>query len=144
MLVSLQFPLQVVDDWPPVGSESLSFEKGLIGYTLLVPPMFTSELSVGDVVEIFKDEFGFVSRWRHLARSGRSVIWILRISNGAFIEQTLNKLREVGCNTTGVDDLGCYSVDIPEDVSIKSVDAVLDELDTNAVAVAFPSFRHSK
>jgi len=142
MPISLQFPLQVVDDWPPVGSESLSFEKGTNGYTLMVPPMFISELSVGDVIDVSDDEFGFVSDWWHLAKSGRSVIWLLRISKGGFLDPILKNLRKIGCNTSGIESLGCYSIDVPENVSMDIVDAILSELDTSAAAVTFPSFRH--
>lgn len=76
----LQFPLEVEDDWPPVGSESLPFEKLADGYRAMSPPLFVRDLSVGDVIDVSEDEFGFVSAWRHLAKSGRSVLWLLRLS----------------------------------------------------------------
>jgi hypothetical protein len=142
MPISLQFPLEVVDDWPPVGSESLSFEKGASGYTLTVPPMFISELSVGDVIDVSEDEFGFVSDWWHLAKSGRSIIWLLIISKDACVNPILENLQKIGCHTAGIENLGCYSVDVPENVLIDVVDAILNELDTSTVAVTFPSFRH--
>lgn len=142
MSVSLQFPLDVEDDWPPVGSESLVFEKTSDGYEALAPPLFVRDLSVGDIIDVSRDKFGGILEWTHVKKSGRSVVWLLRLSNKATIDIYLKMLREIGCNTTGADDLGCYSVDVPENITIGTVDAILDTLDTSSVAVAFPSLRH--
>lgn len=143
MTVSLQFPLNVEDEWPPVGSESLAFEKMPDGYEAKGPPLFVRNLSVGDIIDVSKDEFGFVSKWWHLGKSSRSVVWLLRLSATEEIDRSLEKLRMVGCNTAGAEVLGCYSVDVPENVTMATVDAVLDALDASEVAVAFPSMRHS-
>jgi hypothetical protein len=143
MVISLQFPLHVEDDWPPVGSESLPFRKVRDGYELLTPPLFVYNLSVGDVINILEDGNGFVVEWSHLSKSARSVIWLLRLSEKAGIDIYLDELRQIGCNTTGISDFGCYSIDVPESVTIADVDAVLNNIDTMAIAVAFPSLRHT-
>lgn len=142
MTVSLQFPLDVNDDWPPIGSESLPFEKSEGGYKCLSAPLFVKDLSVGDVIEFEKDSEGFLSNWSHLSRSGRSTIWLLRLADNDQIEPCLQKLRSLGCNTTGVAEFGCYAIDVPESLAISHVDDVLEDLDPDSVAVAFPSMRH--
>lgn len=142
MTVSLQFPLEVENEWPPVGSESLAFEKKQGGYEAMGPPLFVRNLSVGDVIDVSTDEFGFVSKWWHKKKSGRSVAWLLRLSDTAELDHYLEELRMIGCNTAGVDEFGCYAVDIPEDVTIGSVDTILNALEADNVAVAFPSLRH--
>lgn len=142
MSISLQFPLDVKDDWPPVGSESIQFEKLAEGYECLSTPLFVKDLSVGDVIEFEKDSEGFLSSWSHLSRSGRSTIWLLRLSDSDQIEICLQRLRAIGCNTTGVTEFGCYAIDVPEALAISDVDRVLEGLDSDLVAVAFPSMRH--
>jgi len=142
MSLSLQFPLEVEDDWPPVGSESLPFERKREDYECLASPLFVKDLSAGDVIKIKKDGEGFVSSWEHVERSGRSTIWLLRLANNNQIEPCLQRLRSLGCNTASVDEFGCYSIDVPETLPIAAVDEVLEELDPELVAIAFPSMRH--
>ena len=142
MSISLQFPLTVEDEWPPVGSESLPFKELGKGYECLSPPLFVKDLSVGDFIEFKKDSEGFLSSWSHLSRSGRSTIWLLRLADNDQIEPCMQRLRSLGCNTTGVTEFGCYSIDVPESLAISDVDEVLEVLDSGLVAVAFPSMRH--
>jgi hypothetical protein len=141
--VSLKFALQVEDDWPPVGSESLPFEEIGGGYKCLSVPLFVKGLSVLDVVKIEKDEDGFVRSWRHVYKSGNSTVWLLRLAGTPSIETSLSKLRSLQCNTSGITEFGCYAIDVPAAVAIADVDAVLDGLNSELVAVAFPSMRHS-
>jgi hypothetical protein len=142
MPLSLQFSLEVEDEWPPVGSESLPFEKVSRGYKCLSVPLFVRELSVGDVIAINQDEDGFVNSWSHLQKSERSTIWLLRLQDDPPIKTCLNALRSLQCNTTGVDSFGCYAVDVPPSLPMSDVDGVLEMLDSDLVAIAFPSMRH--
>jgi len=142
--VSLKFPLEVVDDWPPVAVESLPFLVSSRGYTAAAAPLFVKDLSVGDVIEPQLGDESTVKSWRHLLRSGRTTIWLLRMKQPSDINSALADLRTLGCNSVGFDAGGCYAIDVPETVSIKSVDTVLASLDSNAVAVAFPSMRHAE
>lgn len=143
-MVSLQFILNIEEDWPPVGSESLQFRKLTFGYECLSVPIFIKDLSVGDVINVEINGSGFVSSWTHFARSKRSTIWLLRIATNDQIEPCLERLRFLGCNTTSVVEFGCYAIDVPKNLSISDVDQVLESLDPSSVAVAFPSMRHSE
>jgi Domain of unknown function (DUF4265) len=144
MSISLQFPLDVEDDWPPVGSESLPFRKLDEGYECLSVPLFVKDLSVGDIIQFTKDSEGLLSSWSHLRKSGRSTIWLLRLSKNDQIEPCLHKLRSLGCNTSGVVEFGCYAIDVPEVLKIQVVDEVLKDLCSDLVAVAFPAMRHTE
>lgn len=141
-IVSLSFPLEVEDGWPPVVVECLPLRIVNEGYAVLVPPLFVKDLSVGDVIEAKLEPGDQVRSWLHAARSGRTTIWLLRMRCSSTIEVVLAKLRAVGCNTASLEAAGAYSVDVPEAVAIETVDVVLSELDSEAVAVAFPSMRH--
>jgi hypothetical protein len=111
----------------------------------LVSPLFVRDLSVGDVIEATLDDDGHrVESWRHVSRSGRTTIWLLRMQPSVTINKVLEQLRGMGCNTVSLEDLGTYSVDVPESVPIEEVDAALAHLDADSVAVAFPSMRHEE
>ena len=142
--VSLGFVLDVEDGWPPVAVESLPFTTGLIEeYRLTKPPLFVKDLSVDDVIAVTEfDLEGNVVSWRHVVRSKRTTIWMLRLQQTEDIERALSELRTLGCNTVGLDSVGCYSIDVPERLEIEKIDPVLSGLDAECVAVAFPSMRH--
>jgi hypothetical protein len=141
-LISLTFPLSVEDDWPPVSTESLPFTETDDGFLAQVAPLFVKDLSVGDLLNVTLGPNNIVQSWTHNQRSSRSTIWLLRLKEGPEIIQILQKLRDLDCNTVTMDTLGCYSIDVPETIAISDVDVVLDTLDKDAVAIAFPSMRH--
>jgi hypothetical protein len=140
--VSLRFPLDVEDDWPPVGSESLPFEATDDGLQALVAPLFVKNLSVHDIVEAEMDEDGYVRSWRHKRLSDHSTIWLLRLSEPNSISCCLEQIRILGCNTVSLDQFGCYSIDVPGSVPINKVDEILGGLNEEEVALAYPSMRH--
>lgn len=138
------FQLDVKDGWPPVGSESLPFQIVASGYELLVPPLFVRNLSVGDELVFTWRDDGVIDSWLHVAKSGRSVVWLLRTGPNDQISIVLDKLRAVGCNTSGSEQIGCFAADIPENLDFDEVDAILASLNPEAAAVAFPSMRHAE
>jgi hypothetical protein len=139
---SLKFSLQVEDGWPPVAVESLPFERRGEDYEALFAPLFVKNLSVGDRIAVTVDDDDSVVSWQHTHRSSRTTIWLLRLRQTNEIAAALSNLRSIGCNTVGLDSVGSYAIDIPDSVSIESVDAVLDKLDRDSVAIAYPSMRH--
>jgi hypothetical protein len=144
-IVSLSFPLEVEDGWPPVSVESLPFRVVAEGFVALVPPVFVKELSVGDVIRTNLEAGGYrVIDWTHVAKSGSTTVWLLRMKASETADLVLAELRDLGCNTVGIGQFGVYSVDVPETVAIDAVDAALAHLDTDAIAVAFPSMRHGQ
>ena len=142
MPISLQFPLDREDDWPPAGNESLPFDKLSDGYRLLVAPLFINNLSVDDIIDVVEDDNRFVKSWNHIRKSQRTTVWLLRLAEDNQIDVALEELQSLGCNTVGLPLFGCYAADVPEEISMSDVDAVLRMLDSNRVAVAFPSMRH--
>lgn len=142
---SLELPLEVEDGWPPVALECLPFRVVPEGHLALVPPLFVKDLSVGDVIHVTREAGdGRVLSWRHVARSGSSTVWLLRMRRSETIDAVLTELRDVRCNTVRLDDVGAYAIEVPPEVPIAIVDAILAHLDSDAVAVAFPSMRHDE
>jgi hypothetical protein len=142
MTVELRFPLEIIEGWPPVSIEGLPFERCAGGYLLKAPPLFVKGLSVGDTVAVEVID-GVVRGWNHLHRSKNSVIWLLRMAPQSGIDGVLNELRGLGCNTAELSEMGSYSIDVPEQISIGRVEKILEELDDTKVAIAYPSFRHA-
>ncbi|MBL8273542.1 MAG: DUF4265 domain-containing protein [Pseudomonadales bacterium] len=138
----LMFKLTNEDGWPPVSVEGLPCEPLATGRKVLAPPLFVKDLSVDDVILATFDDQGHVSSWRHLSRSRRSTVWLLRIAPTDQIQSVLADVRRIGCSTVQLPDYGCYAIDVPETVSMGEVDGCLDRLDSSAVAVAYPSLRH--
>jgi Domain of unknown function (DUF4265) len=141
--VSLSFPLKVEDGWPPVAVECLPFEKTSEGYRALVSPLFVEDLSVDDMIKADVDDEHQVNSWTHIHRSNRTTIWLLRLKTPNQIEDVLSRLQELGCNSGRFETGGCYTIDVPAVVSMHDVDAVLSDLDSRDVAIAFPSMRHA-
>jgi hypothetical protein len=140
--VLLKFPLEVEDGWPPVAVESLPFVASPEGYRALVSPLFVKDLSVGDEISATLGDENTVEAWGHINRSARTTIWLLRLRQPNGIDAALAELRDLGCNSVGLDAAGCYAIDVPETISMEIVDSILAALDGDSVAVAFPSMRH--
>lgn len=140
-VVSLSFPLEDEDGWPPVSVECLPFRKVGDDYEVLDAPLFIKDMSVGDILSVTL-EADLVSAWRHVKRSDRSTFWLGRLQTTDQIDIVLGELRELGCNTAGGPALGTYAIDVPGTVEIGLVDNILDKLDRETVAIAYPSMRH--
>lgn len=140
---SLSFPLDVVDDWPPVAVECLPFSVVNGGLELRVAPIFV-KLAVGDVIDA-RVRGGLVRSWKYRRQSRHSTIWMAETKRGARrdIQRALKTLRDRhGCTTSQLLDLGMYAIDVPPSVAISRVDRVLAMLDANKVAIVYPVFRH--
>lgn len=142
--VSLSFALDVEEGWPPVAIESLPFVRVSPNeYRLLSVPLFVKNLSVGDVLApTARTGDDVLVDWDHVVRSERTTIWLLRLRATSAIDRALQAARNLGCNTSGVDQFGVYAIDVPAEIELSQVDEVLNNLDPDDVAVAFPSLRH--
>lgn len=142
-VLSLEFPLEIEDGWPPVAVECLPFRRVPEGYVALVPPLFVKDLSVGDIIHVTCEPGGHrVLSWQHVARSASTTIWLLRMRRSETIRTVLETLRGLSCNTGASEVLGVFAIEVPAAVPIEAVDRILAQLDLDAVAVAFPSMRH--
>ena len=142
---SLVFPLEVVDGWPPYGSECLPFKVVPGGLKLLVPPLYVKKLSVGDVIAATEKDRE-VRSWEHVRPSNHTTIWLLAIHGDANrdIKRALKRLNALGCLTSHNDDIAVSAVDVPPNVPMQSVDAELASLDPDEIGIAYPSFRHAE
>jgi Domain of unknown function (DUF4265) len=140
----LTFVLNVEDSWPPVAIESIPCTQTDVGYRIENPPLFVKNISVGDVISVSRDAHGDVVAWRHISESLRTTIWLLRKHKTAQIDGALTALRALNCHTVQLKEYGCFSIDIPAEISIDKVDSALSTLDASDVAIAYPSYRHAQ
>lgn len=138
----LKFILDVEEDWPPVAIEALPCTAQRGGFRIETAPLFVKGISNGDVVSVEFDANENVCRWEHLEKSARTTIWLLRIADSPDIDSILEQARSLKCNTTGLKQFGCYAIDVPAECDFADVDALFEGLDSEHVAVAYPSFRH--
>lgn len=138
----LLFMLDIDDDWPPVSIEGIPCKVLDGNYQIKAPPLYVKEISVDDIISVIFDSAGKVSSWHHVKKSNRSTIWLLRTAETHNIEKVLQDLRQLDCNTVRLPQYGSYSIDVPAEVKIKKIDACLEKLTPDCVAIAFPSFRH--
>src|SRR5690606_837500 len=138
------FLLQQDDDgWPPVSVEWLWLSEAGDEFLILQPPLFLSDLAVGDRIRVnVKDNDGYVIDWTNTAKSSNSVMWIYDLGDGE-LNIYLRKFREAGCNTTIMKNLKHASVDIPSSVSRGKIDDILDMIESKAYAIAFPCDRQA-
>ena len=141
-IVALQFNLIVEDGWPPVPVEVLSCRIMNVGYEVLDSPFYIRDLSIGDVITIDDGDLEGVNKWHHLTKSDHTTIWIARLRIPNCIDEVLAELRSIGCSTAALPSLGSYVVDVPDTISLDTVDRILTALDGEKAAVAFPSLRH--
>ena len=136
------FSLEVDDEgWPPIGWEWLHATKTDVGLKIESLPLFVKDISVFDVIRVELNDERIVTRWSHVGKSKRSVVWIMTYGNYD-ADFALQALRELGCNTESLKSFKYYAVDVPAEIHFDGVDHVLESLDKNMSAVAFPSFRH--
>lgn len=138
---ALMFVLDVDDGWPPVAKECMTCTDCGPGYRIEVPPLFIRDLSVGDVVEVERNEEGEVVAWSHLERSKRSAVWIM-VSGDHSISEETECLKRLNCNVAEFSLFRYFSVDVPEECPVERLDDCLEALDKETVSPAFPSFRH--
>ena len=132
---------QDADGWPPYVAEWLWLDEMSDTYIVKSTPFFISDLAIGDEIELSeinsKEE---VTKWKTVSPSRRSVIWIADIG-GAKLEDILAEFRRLGCNTSLLSQLMHASIDIPPEIRRVDVDAILDPLDDEKYAIAFPCDR---
>lgn len=129
------------DGWPPYPAEWLWLEEKDSHQIVKSPPLFVSGLAVDDEIELSDtNSAGEVTKWRLVSPGGRSVVWIADIG-GSRLKEVLSEFRKIGCNTTSLDDIAHAAIDIPPEVSRAEVDAILDRLDEEEYAIAFPCDR---
>ncbi|HEY2179338.1 MAG TPA: DUF4265 domain-containing protein [Caulobacteraceae bacterium] len=143
--IELLFKLDGDDEWPPAVVEGLWGEQDGTSFRVLTCPLFVRGLSVGDVIAPETDDAGDVVAFEVLERSSHSTVWVLA-EDPAIREELRSVLESLGCGTVGGPESipSLCAVDVPGEVEIDAIDAVLGEPErTGQISIAYPSFRHA-
>nr|WP_324260160.1 DUF4265 domain-containing protein [Cellvibrio fontiphilus] len=138
----VKFALDIEDDWPPVSSESVWCERVGENYKVLNAPFFIHRLAYGDVFSAVPDSVNqHVFEFEVIEQSGHSLVWLM---NAAQIEisEKLESISELGCNYEGFPLFNLVAIDVPPNVNFHALDVIIESLETNGIAVAFPVWRH--
>jgi hypothetical protein len=135
----LTFRLEVEDGWPPVAAEGIPCIQGLAGLRVTVPPLFIKGLAVGDEIEVIDESDGQVLSWRTNKTSGHSTIWVM--PHKRQIENELEELRALGCNTSVFPGGVVYAIDLPPYLEPSEVDKRFESMGPQ-VLLAYPAWRH--
>lgn len=139
----LSFALEVEEGWPPIAVECLPCTRLEGGYRIESPALFIKGVSVGDILSVELDEYGQVASWSHVSKSRRSVIWLMALG-GASVQHVVDGLKALGCNVAHLTAFNLYAIDVPAGCPFEDVDELLEQLDADCAALAFPSLRHAE
>lgn len=112
------------DGYPPVGEESVwGREEGEGLFVIENIPFFAREATIGDVVKAEEDDG--VLRYKATVRhSGNSLIRVLYYE-GTDPKEAQEELERLGCETELLPDFRLIAVNVPPDVSLLAVQALL-------------------
>jgi len=124
--IQVVFKLQRVNDYPPASRERI-WAKLLNDTECQVDsiPFFVNGISLGDVITIVqrKDKYHFAGL---VAESGHSTLRVIFFDEGR-ISSLRSELRKMGCSSELFSKLGLIAIDVPPNVSLQNVAALLTQ-----------------
>ncbi|MEU9014500.1 DUF4265 domain-containing protein [Streptomyces sp. NPDC048479] len=129
--LKVHFHLEIEDDWPPAGVESLwAIDRGNGRAELVNTPFFVRGVAVGDVVETSTDEEGVRWAGKVVQPSDNCTIRliVLRDSGSAAARQSvLNAFHQLGAGGEGVEQFGMVSLDISPEAKLGKIKKLLQQ-----------------
>ena len=140
----VKFALNIEEEWPPVSSESVWCERIGENYKVLNAPFFIPDLAYGDVFSAVPDNVNqHVFEFEVIEQSGHSLIWL--INTGQIeISKELESISELGCKYEGFPSFNLIAVDVPPNVNADALDLIIESLELQEIAVAYPVWRHAE
>nr|WP_160250268.1 DUF4265 domain-containing protein [Mixta theicola] len=121
------FNLTVVDDYPPVSTESLWAEKLTSGnYRIQNIPFYSKDVSFNDVISVKKGQDGECLFHKIVRYSGNSTLRVIFFEKEV-IEKVINKLVRLGCSWESMNDT-FYSINVPHDSNLNKVIKYLENI----------------
>ncbi len=138
----LLFALDVDDGWPPVAAEGVWCERDGELYALKSVPLFIRGLAVGDVFRAQRDPVnGQIFEFELVKSSGHSLV---RVLNNDSLDFSLpeKRLLELGCSLVSFEKFSMFAIDVPAEAGCDEINAMVDSLEEEGFALAFPVWRH--
>ncbi|MFE7380597.1 DUF4265 domain-containing protein [Streptomyces zhihengii] len=127
--VKVLFRLEVEDDWPPVGVESLwAIDRGNETVEVANTPFFVRGVAIGDIVETHTDAEG--ARWAGsvVRPSSNCTIRLIVLRDGgsaAARQSAINVFHELGAGGEGIEQFRMVSLDIPPTAELGRIKRLL-------------------
>ncbi|MFD7320657.1 DUF4265 domain-containing protein [Streptomyces sp. NPDC059875] len=127
--VKVHFRLEIEDDWPPAGVESLwAIDRGDGTVELANTPFFVRGVAIGDIVETSTDDEG--ARWAGsvLRASANCTIRLIVLRDGgsaAARQSAINVFHELGAGGEGIEQFRMVSLDIPPTAELGKIKRLL-------------------
>jgi hypothetical protein len=127
--VKVHFRLEIEDDWPPVGVESLwAIDRGDGRAELANTPFFVRGVAIGDIVETSTDDDG--ARWagRVVRPSNNCTIRLIVFrdkGSAAARQSVISAFHALGAGGEGIERFGMVSLDIPPEAKIGKIKQLL-------------------
>ncbi|MDX3076727.1 DUF4265 domain-containing protein [Streptomyces sp. MI02-7b] len=127
--VKVHFRLDIEDDWPPAGVESLwAIDRGNGKVELVNTPFFIRGVAIGDVVETSLDDEGVRWAGRVVQPSDNCTIRLIvfRDSGSAAARQSvLNAFHKLGAGGEGIEQFRMVALDIPPEANLAKIKRLL-------------------
>ncbi|MFF5936680.1 DUF4265 domain-containing protein [Streptomyces sp. NPDC012508] len=129
--LKVHFRLEVEDDWPPAGVESLwATDRGNGTVELANTPFFVRGVAIGDIVETSTDNKG--TRWAGsvVRPSDNCTIRLIVLRDGgsaAARQSVLNVFHELGAGGEGIERFRMVALDIPPNAEVVKIKRPLQE-----------------
>jgi hypothetical protein len=138
----LLFALDVDDGWPPVASEGVWCQRDGNLYSLKSAPLFIRGLAVGDVFRARPDSVnGQVFEFELVKPSSHSLVRVLNNDSLDFSKPE-KRLLQLGCSLTSFAKFSMFAIDVPAEVGRDEINVLVDSLEQEGFALAFPVWRH--
>ncbi|NEC84761.1 DUF4265 domain-containing protein [Streptomyces sp. SID12501] len=128
--VKVHFRLEIEDDWPPAGVESLwALDQGNGTVKLDNIPWFVRGVACGDVVAASPDEEGMLWAGDVVLPSENCTIRLIVLregGSGAARQSVLNAFDRLGVCGEGIERFGMVALDVPPTADLVQVQRLLN------------------
>ncbi|MGV9991373.1 DUF4265 domain-containing protein [Streptomyces sp. NPDC003374] len=128
--VKVHFRLELKDDWPPAGVESLwAVDQGDGTVRLDNIPWFVRGIACGDVVTTEPDEEGVLWAGEVVRRSENCTIRLIVFRDGGSgpaRQSVLNAFGKLGVDGEGIERFGMVALDVPPTADLPRVRRLLE------------------
>ncbi len=137
------FALDVVDGWPPVGTEGVWCERVGDDYQLKNVPFFIPNIAFGDIFQAVPDPVNdHIFKFDIIEESGHSVIWLMNnidLDLAEFVEN----IKALGCSYEVFSQYSLGAIDAPPTVDVDELNDAIDTFEGKGIIFAFPVWRYN-
>lgn len=138
----IAFLLEQIEEWPPVSVEHLWLKGGGATRTLESIPFFVKGISLGDEIDIERNDVGEVVKYTVSKKSDNTTIWFFSPQISDF-ERVANVLEQDAILFEGLEEFSMLAISLPPEKPLAQWDTIFSTQARSEDATnAFPSLRH--